>query len=70
MSCAVAITARARPSRFGPEPAPEVMAAPVPALLGEAARPVSDDVADKTIPLDLGRKKLAPRRVQPQSAVL
>jgi hypothetical protein len=52
MSCAVAMTARARPSRRGGEPV-DVAALDAAALLtSRVGRPVSGGVADKTISLD------------------
>jgi hypothetical protein len=52
MSCAVAMTARARPSRRG-GPAEVLAALDAAAILtSRVARPVSGDVADKTISLD------------------
>ena len=55
MSCAVAMTARARPSRRGGAPeTPEALAASDAAALltSRVTRPVSGDVADKTISLN------------------
>jgi hypothetical protein len=53
MSCAVAMTARARPSRRGGEPVDVPAALDAAAVLtSRADRPVSGVVADKKISLD------------------
>jgi hypothetical protein len=53
MSCAVAMTARARPSRRGGEPVDVPAALDAAAVLtSRAGRPVSGVVADKKISLD------------------